>query len=156
MRRDAEAKLQQQARAAPAPAQYQETWHQQTGTGPAPAHFQETRLGGLQQPQYEPARVQGDDPPPEQPMAHQQYQTNLLEQLAQLQIRFANDRLDPRPNTGPQGPNNLKPADIGYFEPNAMPDSEAAINFIENIKDAVTGHTRTPLYHLSSRSITLP
>jgi hypothetical protein len=126
MRRDAEARLQQQA-----------------GTGPAPVRFQETRLGGLQQPQYEPARAQEDDPPQEQPMAHQQYQTNLLEQLAQLQIRLANDRLDPRPNTGPRSPSNLKPADIGYFEPNAMPDSEAAINFIENIKDAVIHYGET-------------
>jgi hypothetical protein len=32
---------------------------------------------------------------------------------------------------------NLKPADIGYFEPKAMPDSEAAMNFIESFTDAV-------------------
>jgi hypothetical protein len=31
----------------------------------------------------------------------------------------------------------LKPADIGYFEPKAMPDSEAAMNFIESFTDAV-------------------
>jgi hypothetical protein len=54
MRRDAEARLHQRARATPAQAQHQET-----------------RLEGLQQPQYEPAQLQGDNPAPEQPMAQQ-------------------------------------------------------------------------------------
>jgi hypothetical protein len=128
-RRDAEARLQQQAADTPAPAPFH-------GARPAPARYQETRLEGLQQSQYAPSQGQ-DDPMPAQPMTNQQYQTNLLEQLTQLQIRLANDRLDARPNAGPRGPTNLKPADIGYFEPKAMPDSEAAINFIENFNDAV-------------------
>jgi hypothetical protein len=46
-----------------------------------------------------------------------------------------NDPIDTRPNT--RGPANLKPADIGYFEPKAMPDSDPAINFIESFTDAV-------------------
>jgi hypothetical protein len=129
LRRDAEARFQQQTAYTPAPAQPH-------GARPAPTRYQETRLEGLQQSQYAPSQGQ-DDPMPDQPMTHQQYQTNLLEQLTQLQIRLANDRLDARPNAGPRGPTNLKPADIGYFEPKAMPDSEAAINFIQNFKDAV-------------------
>jgi hypothetical protein len=35
----------------------------------------------------------------DQSMTQQQYQTSLLEQLAQLQIRLANVRMDTRPNT---------------------------------------------------------
>jgi hypothetical protein len=72
---------------------------------------------------------------PDQVMTQQQYQTNLLEQLAHLQIRLVNDRMDTRPNT--RDPTNLKPADNEYFKPKAMPNSEAAMNFIESFTDAV-------------------
>jgi hypothetical protein len=68
-------------------------------------------------------------------MTQQQSQTNLLEQLTQLQIRIMNDWLEGRPSR--PGPTNVKPTDIGYFEPKATPDSEAAIYFMENFNDTV-------------------
>jgi uncharacterized membrane protein len=141
MRRDAEARLQQRATNTPAAAQFQEArpeeFQQRTRGTPAPAQFQKTRLEGLQQSRHAPSVAQEGGDMPDQAMTQQQYQTNLLKQLAQLQIRLANDRMDTRPNT--RGSTNLKPADIGYLEPKAMPmpDSEAAMNFIESFSDAV-------------------
>jgi preprotein translocase subunit SecD len=141
MRRNAEARLQQRAANTPAAAQLQEARpeevQQRMRDTPAPAQFQETRLEGLQQSRHAPSVAQEDANMPlaDQPMTQQQYQTSLLEQLAQLQIRLVNDRMDTRPNT--RGPTNLKPADIGYFKPKAMPDSEVAMNFIESFTDAV-------------------
>jgi hypothetical protein len=141
MRRDAEARLQQRATNTPAAAQFQEArpeeFQQRTRGTPAPAQFQKTRLEGLQQSRHAPSVAQEGGDMPDQAMTQQQYQTNLLKQLAQLQIRLASDRMDTRPNT--RGSTNLKPADIGYLEPKAMPmpDSEAAMNFIESFTDAV-------------------
>jgi hypothetical protein len=87
-------------------------------------------------------------PPQQQPPPPSQ--TDILTELAQLQAFFArnqhavNERLlgalaDRDPGGAPRGPTlaALKASDIGMFEPTAVPDPDAAIVFLDNIRDAV-------------------
>jgi hypothetical protein len=128
LRRDAEARLQQRARAAPSPP--------------------ETRLEGLQQSRHAPAQVQTRQYAPAEEHAHQPepedtrqpatYHENLLQELVRHNMQFATRVTDTteqilrRTNNG----GTLKDTDVGLFEPKGMPDSAAAMNFIDGFYDA--------------------
>jgi hypothetical protein len=166
--RAAEARLQQPTRATPASSHFQPEDRpeglQQSRHGPTTAQEdnryvqrtpqvqlpQQHAPQGFVQPQYAPVT---EDVGPEQPAVRQDYQTNLIEALTRFQMTFAEDRrrtddqissLQHLTARG-QKSTRLKAADVRYFEPKGMPNSEAAMTFIENFKDAVIhyGDTNT-------------
>jgi hypothetical protein len=128
LRRDAEARLQQRARAAPTPP--------------------ETRLEGLPQSRHAPAQVQTRQyapaeehphrPEPEDNTQPATYHENLLQELVRHNMQFSTRVTDTteeilcRTNNG----GTLKDTDVGLFEPKGMPDSAAAMNFIDGFYDA--------------------
>jgi hypothetical protein len=155
----AEARLQQRTRATPAQFQPEDRLEGLRQSRHAPTTAQEDDRHvhqlpqqpmpqGLEQPQYAPAT---EDVRPGQPAVQQDYQTNLIEVLIRFQMTFAEDRrrtddqiLQHLTARG-QKSTTLKAADVGYFEPKGNTDSEAAMTFIENFKDAVIhyGDTNT-------------
>jgi hypothetical protein len=81
---------------------------------------------GLAQSRHAPSvdDTDADQSPP------QDYQTNLLEELTRLNMTLARNQTQDRGATG------LKPNDVGLFEPKTMPDSEAAMDFIDDFRGA--------------------
>jgi hypothetical protein len=152
----AEARLQQRTRATPAQFQpedmlegLRQSRHAPAATQEDDRHVQRTPQVQLpqqpmpqvfEQPQYAPAT---EGVRPDQPAVQQEYQTNLIEALTRFQMTFAEDRrrtvdqILRHLTTHGQKCTTLKAVDVGYFEPKGMPDSEAAMTFIENFKDAV-------------------
>jgi hypothetical protein len=103
-----------------------------------PPHTVRPYMEGLRQSRHAPSSVDSGDSEPQQ----QSYQTNLIEELSRFQLNFARNQMDmderilQRITTDGQNSGSLKAADIGFFEPKAMPDSDAAITFIDNFNDA--------------------
>jgi hypothetical protein len=133
LRREAETRLQQRARAAPPPQS-------------------ETRLEGIQQSRHAPAQAQTGQyaPVEENPKDDEHpatYHENLLQQLVRHNMQFSTRVTDTteeilrRTNNG----GTLKDTDVGLFEPKGMPDSAAAMNFIDGFYDAAMhyGEART-------------
>jgi hypothetical protein len=130
---EAEARLQQRTRAAPPP---------------------ETRLEGLQQSRHAPVQAQARQyaPAEEQPQDDTQpttFHENLLQELVrhnmQFSTRVTNTTEEILRRTNLNNGGTLKDTDVGLFEPKQMPDSAAAMNFIDGFYDAAIhyGEART-------------
>jgi hypothetical protein len=94
---------------------------------------------GLEHSRHAPSGTDTTEPPPSPP---QSYHTTLLEQLTRFHMDYVHNqaRNDERilhhlPQNKGMG-SVLKATDVGIFEPKAMPDSEAAMDFIDNFRGA--------------------
>jgi hypothetical protein len=105
-------------------------------------------MEGLEHSRHAPSVADTEDRSPSPPRS---YHTTLLEQLTRFHIDFVhrqtqNDERIQQQLTQDRGlTSSLKAADVGNFEPKAMPDSEAAMDFIDNFRGAAIhyGEART-------------
>jgi hypothetical protein len=93
---------------------------------------------GVAQSRHAPSVSDTDEPAPP---PTRDYNTSLLEELTRLNMTLARNQ----GRNGERGAGGLKPSDVGLFEPKAVPDSVAAMDFIDDFRGSARhyGEERT-------------